>query len=107
MTNIIRIAGIDHSTGYVWGETENLPSHMSDEATLQHAAAQIMRAADGSRHYDPSEFQECSRRDAAATLHLFEIAGDVEIHDGQDQGTIGAVEAGRYLGSVRYVPAEG
>lgn len=106
----IRIAAIDATTGYVWGEsciTRDLADRASDLTLMQGAATQILQEADGSRRYESDWFEECSQRDAAALLHLYEIADDeFELTDGQDKEQIAHVEDGRYIGSVRYVPQD-
>lgn len=98
---VMRCAALDHHTGYVWGASENLPGRLTDATATSMAAAQIMAMADGSRRYEPGDFELCERRDAAVALHVFAIGEALEIADGQDVATIAGVEAGRYLGSVR------
>jgi hypothetical protein len=97
-----RYAAIDAESGYVWGSTDNTPVGLTDDTAARYTAAEVSREADSSRWYDAESFTPCTRRDAAVTYHVYEIADDVEIVDGQAKETITAVEAGRYVGSVRY-----
>lgn len=85
-----RIAAIDANSGFVWGDTV--------AETIAQAAVAILTDADGSREY---AVEVCSRHAADASLHLYVVADDLVIEDGQDAATIAAVEASTYLGSVR------
>lgn len=87
-----RIAAIDHHSGYVWGVT------VGDENDLPAAAVAILTESDRTVAWGAAE---TSRRDIEASLHLYAIADDLPIVDGQDRITIAAVERGRYLGAVR------
>lgn len=90
-TTTHRIAAIDANSGFVWGVTH--------AETIAQAAVAILTDADASREYT---VEVCNRRDADATLHLYVVADDLVIEDGQDSDTISAVEASTYLGSVRH-----
>jgi hypothetical protein len=89
-TTTHRIAAIDAHSGYVWGVT--------NAESIHQAAVAILNNADGSREY---AVESCSRRDVDVSLHLYVVADDLAIDDGQDQATIDAVDGSLYLGSVR------
>lgn len=90
-TTTHRIAAIDAHSGYVWG--------VAQAETIAQAAVAILADADGSRDH---AVEVCNRRDADVSLHLYVVADDLVIDDGQDAETIAAVEASTYLGSVRH-----
>ena len=92
MTDRIRIAAIDRHSGYVWGVTTGTADDLCS------AAVAILTESDASVDWVATE---TSQRDAEASLHLYEVPADLVIEDGQDAGTIAAVEAGTYLGTVR------
>lgn len=90
-TETHRIAAIDANSGYVWGVTR--------AETIAQAAVAILTDADSSREY---AVEVCNRRDADVSLHLYVVADDLVIEDGQDADTIEVVAASTYLGSVRH-----